>query len=185
METAAFTAAAEQYQDMVYRIALARLGQFQDAEDAVQEVFFHLYRQKDEPNGDSLRFWLIRVTVHYCRDILRSPLRKRRVSMTELAEQQTGPIFDRMEQRELFDTVMTLPEKYRTVLYLFYYDDVFHPDVVTAMLHNQYTMERADLFVCDGQVCGAGGEICFGLVNGEIKVQTVHIPATSMGLFQP
>jgi hypothetical protein len=53
------------------------------------------------------------------------------------------------------------------------------------MLHNQYTMERADLFVCDGQVCGAGGEICFGLVNDEINVQTVHIPATSMGLFQP
>ena len=69
--------------------------------------------------------------------------------------------------------------------FLPYYDDVFHPDVVTAMLHNQYTMERADLFVCDGQVCGAGGEIRFGLVNGEIKVQTVHIPATSMGLFQP
>lgn len=124
METAAFTAAAEQYQDMVYRIALARLGQFQDAEDAVQEVFFRLYRQKDEPNGDSLRFWLIRVTVNYCRDILRSPWRKRRVSMTELAEQQTGPIFDRMEQRELFDTVMTLPEKYRTVLYLFYYEEL-------------------------------------------------------------
>jgi len=53
------------------------------------------------------------------------------------------------------------------------------------MLHNQYTMERADLFAWDGQVCGAGGEIRFGLVGGSIRVQTVHIPATSMGICLP
>ena len=123
METAAFTAAAEQYQDMVYRIALSHLGNVQDAEDAVQEVFLKLHRQNTSPAGDSLRFWLIRVTINHCRDILRSPWRKRRVSMTELSEQQ-APVFDRMEQRELFDTVMALPEKYRTVLYLFYYEEL-------------------------------------------------------------
>ena len=123
METAAFTAAAEQYQDMVYRIALSHLGNDQDAEDTVQEVFLKLYRQNTSPVGDSLRFWLIRVTINHCRDILRSPWRKRRVFMTELSEQQ-APVFDRMEQRELFDTVMALPEKYRTVLYLFYYEEL-------------------------------------------------------------
>ena len=123
METATFTAATEQYQDMVYRIALSHLGNNQDAEDAVQEVFLKLYRQNTSPVGDSLRFWLIRVTINHCRDILRSPWRKRRVSMTELAEQQ-APVFDRMEHRELFDTVMALPEKYRTVLYLFYYEEL-------------------------------------------------------------
>ena len=124
MEIAAFTAAAEQYQDMIYRIALSHLGNYQDAEDAVQEVFLKLYRQKTPPAGDSLRFWLIRVTINHCRDILRSPWRKRRVSLTELAGQQTGPVFDRMEQRELFDAVMALSEKYRTVLYLFYYEEL-------------------------------------------------------------
>jgi RNA polymerase sigma-70 factor (ECF subfamily) len=55
METVAFTAAAEQYQDMVYRIALSHLGNVQDAEDAVQEVFLKLYRQNAPPTGDSLR----------------------------------------------------------------------------------------------------------------------------------
>jgi len=69
--------------------------------------------------------------------------------------------------------------------FLPYYEDVFTDDVVTAMLHNQYTMERADLFAWDGQVCGAGGEIRFGLVGGSIRVQTVHIPATSMGICLP
>ena len=64
------------------------------------------------------------MTINHCRDILRSPWRKRRVSLTELAEQQTAPVFDRMEQRELFDAVMALSEKYRTVLYLFYYEEL-------------------------------------------------------------
>ena len=73
--------------------------------------------------GDSLRYWLIRVTVNYCRDILRSPWRKRRISLTELAEPHAGPVFDRIEQRELFDAVIALPEKYRTVLHLYYYEE--------------------------------------------------------------
>lgn len=124
METLAFTAAAEQYQDMVYRIALSHLGNDQDAEDAVQEVFVKLYRENTPPAGDSLRFWLIRVTINHCRDILRSPWRKRKVSLTELTEQQTGPVFDCIEQRELFDAVMSLAEKYRTVLYLYYYEEL-------------------------------------------------------------
>lgn len=124
MEAAAFSAAAEQYQDMVYRLSLSQLGNVQDAEDAVQEVFLRLYRQERPPVGDSLRYWLIRVTVNYCRDILRSPWRKRRISLTELAEPQAGPVFDRIEQRELFDAVIALPEKYRTVLHLYYYEEL-------------------------------------------------------------
>ena len=124
MEAAAFSAAAEQYQDMVYRLSLSQLGNVQDAEDAVQEVFLRLYRQERPPVGDSLRYWLIRVTVNYCRDILRSPWRKRRISLTELAEPHAGPVFDRIEQRELFDAVIALPEKYRTVLHLYYYEEI-------------------------------------------------------------
>lgn len=122
MEAAAFTAAAERYQDTVYRIALSQLGgNAADAEDAVQEVFLRLYRQPFPPDGDTLRFWLIRVTVNYCRDILRSPWRRRRVSLTEL---ESAPVFDREEQRELYQAVMSLPEKYRTVVHLFYYEEL-------------------------------------------------------------
>ncbi|MBE6961827.1 MAG: hypothetical protein E7445_05160 [Ruminococcaceae bacterium] len=69
--------------------------------------------------------------------------------------------------------------------FLPHYADVFTDDVVMAMQHNQYTMERADLFAWDGQVCGAGGEIRFGLVDGAIRVQTVHVPAASMGISVP
>ena len=122
VETTEFTAAARQYQDMVYRMALSVLGSVPDAEDAVQEVFLRLYRQNNPPREpERLRRWLLRVTVNYCRDVLRSPWRKRRVPLDEVPE---TPVFDRPEQSELYQAVMALPEKYRTVLYLFYYEEL-------------------------------------------------------------
>ena len=124
MDKAAFTAAAQQHQDMVYRVALSVLGNVHDAEDAVQEVFIKLYRQTSPPEGDSLRYWLIRVTVNHCRDILRSPWRKRRVPLTELASEPPEPVFDREEQQALYQAVLALPEKYRTVVHLYYYEEL-------------------------------------------------------------
>jgi RNA polymerase sigma-70 factor (ECF subfamily) len=121
MEQALFTGAVRQYQDMVYRIALHCFGDPQDAEDAVQEVFLRLYTQeKPFDSEDHLRRWLIRVTVNVCRDALRSPWRKRRVSLDAIPE----PTFEQPEQAELYREVMKLPEKYRTVLDLFYYEEL-------------------------------------------------------------
>ena len=122
MEKTLFNSAARQYQDMVYRIALHSFGNPQDAEDAVQEVFLRLYTAEKSFEGpDHLRHWLIRVTVNVCKDTLKSPWRRRRVSLEELPEE---PVFDRPEQGELYREVMRLPEKYRTVLYLFYYEEL-------------------------------------------------------------
>lgn len=143
MEKEMFNSAARQYQDMVYRVALHAFGSPQDAEDAVQEVFLRLYTwEKPFEGPDHLRRWLIRVTVNVCRDALKSPWRRRRVSLEELPE---TPVFDRPEQGELYREVMRLPEKYRTVLYLFYYEELtvkeigqvlgLRPTAVTTRLH--------------------------------------------------
>ena len=122
MERSAFQATVGQYQDMVYRVALHQFGVLQDAEDAVQEVFLRLYtEEKLFESGEHLRRWLIRVTLNVCRDTLKSPWRKRRVSLDTLPDQQ---VFDAPEQGELYQAVMALPEKYRVTLYLFYYEEL-------------------------------------------------------------
>ena len=122
MDEARFNAAVRRYQDMVYRTALHALGSPQDADDAVQEVFLRLFRHRGAFDGEEhLRRWLLRVTVNYCRDLLKSPWRRRRIFMEELPE---TPVFDRPEQAALYREVMALPEKYRTVLNLFYYEEL-------------------------------------------------------------
>ncbi len=120
MDKAAFTAAVERYQSMVYRAALHALGSPQDADDAAQEVFLRLFSFKGTFDGEEhLRRWLLRVTVNHCRDVLRNPWR--RVSWAEAPE---VPVFDKPEQAALYREVMALPEKYRTVLNLFYYEEL-------------------------------------------------------------
>ena len=84
MNKARFNDAARRYQNMVYRTALHALGSPQDAEDAVQEVFLRLFQYRGTfESEEHLRRWLLRVTVNYCRDVLKSPWRKRRVSWEE------------------------------------------------------------------------------------------------------
>ena len=122
MERQLFMDAVTQHQDMVYRLALHWFGVPQDAEDVVQEVFLRLYTE-DKPfdGAEHLRRWLIRVTVNVCKDVLKSPWRRRRISLEALPDQ---PVFDAPEQGELYQAVLALPEKYRVVLDLYYYEEL-------------------------------------------------------------
>lgn len=122
MDKTSFTAAVERYQDTVYRVALHVLTSPQDADDAVQEVFLRLYTaQKPFQGEEHLRRWLLRVTVNYCRDMLRSPWRKRRVSLDKAP---LPPVFQQPEEEALYQAVMALPEIYRIVLVLYYYEEL-------------------------------------------------------------
>lgn len=121
MDKTVFHTLAETYRSMVYRIALNFFRNIQDAEDATQEVMLKLYlRVEPFDSQDHARNWLIQVTLNYCRSVWRSPWRQR-VSLEDL----TAAIpFSCPEDGELFQTVMELPEKHRTVLYLFYYEEM-------------------------------------------------------------
>ena len=107
---------------MVYRVALHALASPTDGEDAVQEVFLRLYTSsKPFESDEHLRRWLLRVTVNVCKNTLKSRWRRRRVSLDEVGE---IPVFDRPEDGVLYKTVLSLPEKYRVVLYLYYYEEL-------------------------------------------------------------
>lgn len=122
MERTEFMRAVETYRDTVYRVALHHFASPLDAEDAVQEVFLRLYtREEAFDSQEHLRRWLIRVTVNVCKDVLKSPWRRRRISLEALPDQ---PVFDAPEQGELYQAVLALPEKYRVVLDLYYYEEL-------------------------------------------------------------
>lgn len=155
MEQVHFTRAVERHQDMVYRVALHSLGTPQDADDAVREVFLRLY-QRAEPfdSPEHLRRWLLRVTLNYCRDVLKSPWRRRRVSLESLPEL---PAFQREEERVLYQTVMSLPEKYRTVLDLFYYEELSVREIA-GLLHIEVSAVTTRLSRARGKLKDALGE---------------------------
>jgi len=121
MGKANFEALAAQHRDMIYRIALNQLRSIPDAEDAMQEVLLKLYLYKGSfDSADHAKHWLIRVTLNHCRCLWRSPWKKN-VPLEELSR-TIG--FTEQKDSDLFLAVMELPESSRTVLYLFYYEDL-------------------------------------------------------------
>lgn len=143
MDKAAFSTAVKQYQDMVFRIALQHLGSRQEAEDVVQDVFLRLYLQEQEfENMENVRRWLARVAVNASRDVLRSARWKKRAA---LDEEIPAPEFKTTEQSELYGEVMKLQEKYRTVLYLFYFEE-FSVKEISELLNIRESLVTTRLF---------------------------------------
>ncbi len=121
MERDSFCEYAEKYKDTIYRVALNMSGNVQDAEDAVQDVLMKLYLAERPFEGDEhVKNWLIRVTVNYCKNLLRAGSKRAPMPPENLA---ASVPFEAEEQIALFSAVMGLPERYRTVLYLYYYED--------------------------------------------------------------
>ncbi|MBQ6824870.1 MAG: RNA polymerase subunit sigma-24, partial [Clostridia bacterium] len=76
-----------QYADLLYRVALAQLGNDADAEDAVQDVLIR-YMTKAPAffSRDHEKAWLLRSTVNRCHDIARRNQRASALSLEDAAE---------------------------------------------------------------------------------------------------
>lgn len=113
--------AVDRYADMVYRLARLNTPSQQDAEDIFQEVFLKLIRhQKSIHSEEHLKAWLIRVTLNQCKSRAVLVWNKRRVSMDTVAELGTE---EQEDYSEVYKAVCELPQKYREVIYLYYYEE--------------------------------------------------------------
>ncbi len=107
------------YADMLYRLALANLGDNHDAEDAVHDVFIkYLQTKPDFKDGNHEEGWFVRVTVNTCKDFLR---KKRHRGYTPLEEVHHLKSEDE-EQSSVIAHLQSIPEKYRNVIVLHYFE---------------------------------------------------------------
>jgi RNA polymerase sigma-70 factor (ECF subfamily) len=121
-----FSPIVERYQDAVFAVALARLRNFDDAEDIAQEVFIEAFKHLDRlDNPSRLGAWLRSIAIHRCIDHLRR--RREVIDVAEIAEQveatSSNPHTE-IEQQELRAQVMAaigrLSKKQRETTTLFY-----------------------------------------------------------------
>ena len=119
--------AIERYADTVRRICMLHLKNRADTEDIFQTVFLK-YLLHTAPFADDKheKAWLIRVTINACRDLLRSFFRSRTVPLDAVAEQAAELPPD---HREVLDAVLSLPQKYKDVVYLHYYEGYAAPEI--------------------------------------------------------
>lgn len=111
--------AIDLYSDMVRRICMVHMKNYSDTEDIFQTVFLKYVQSSIEfENEEHEKAWFIRVSVNCCKDILKSFFRTHTVSIDEIIEQ---PII-KEEHREVLEAVLSLPSKYKDVVYLHYYE---------------------------------------------------------------
>ena len=109
------------YQNNLFAAAFNICKNTQDAEDVVQDTFVQYYTTKKEfENEQHIRAWLIRVAINKAKNITRTFWRRNKVSIEDYMETLS---FETPEAENLFETVMQLPEKYRIVIHLYYYED--------------------------------------------------------------
>ena len=130
--------AIEQYADTVRRLCMIHLKNRADTEDIFQTVFLkYVLSSVVFENKEHEKAWLIRVTINACKDLLKSFFRSRTVSLDEVIEQQAQMPPD---NREVLEAVLSLPQKYRDVVYLHYYEDYTAPQISRILGKNVNTV---------------------------------------------
>jgi RNA polymerase sigma factor (sigma-70 family) len=114
----AVTVALQKYSDMIRRICFMYLRNHADVEDVFQEVFLKLLQSKVVfENDEHTKAWLCRIAINKCKDLCKSFFRKRVCSI----EDMELPFEDKIES-DVMVAVLSLPPKYKDVIYLFYYE---------------------------------------------------------------
>ncbi len=114
-----FTKVYEAYVDDIFRLCFSFMKNTMDAEDAVQETFLkYFHSEKKFESPEHLKAWLIVTASNHCKDLLKQWWRKRK-NLDDYEETVGG---ETVETDGIMELVMGLPEKYKTAVYLYYYE---------------------------------------------------------------
>lgn len=131
--------AVKQYADTVRRICMIHLKNYADTEDIFQTVFLkYVLSSVSFESKEHEKAWIIRVTVNACRDLLKSFFRSRTVPLEELVREPAAAPAG--EDREVLEAVLSLPGKYKDVVYLHYYEGYTAPEIGQILGKNANTV---------------------------------------------
>ncbi|MBD3265413.1 sigma-70 family RNA polymerase sigma factor [bacterium] len=135
----AFRHLVERYSNTVYRIAFGMCGSAEEAQDAVQEVFYRAFRNlKSYQSSWAFTTWLRRITVNYMLD-QKKKKRPQTSSMTmedesvlDFSDTKFDPRDGFREQETqaiVLDAINHLPDKYREVLVLRHIEHMSYEEI--------------------------------------------------------
>lgn len=114
-----------QYGDSLLRMCWMMLHDYELARDATQDSFLKAYKAMDTLGSqETEKAWLMRIAINTCKDLYRSRwwrMVDRRIDLDQLPERGEA---DKYVDPTLFLEVMNLPEKYRQVIILHFYQNL-------------------------------------------------------------
>jgi RNA polymerase sigma-70 factor (ECF subfamily) len=128
------------YSDTIYKIAFSYTKEKAIAEDILQDVLIKYMTDSTSFHGaEHKKAWLIRVTINECKRFYRTIWNNRRISLEDIYP------FQDSEKHEVFYAVMDLPQKYRLVIHLYYYEELSTKEISSALNIKECTI-RSLLF---------------------------------------
>ena len=107
------------YGNMLFRLCLITLGNASDAEDVIQETMITYMKKKREfLDAEHEKAWLITVATNKCKDLLRFRARHPMIDLEQIQEFAAED-----SDSGILEALMTLPEKFRIVLILYYVEE--------------------------------------------------------------
>lgn len=105
------------YENTLFRAALAILKDPHEAEDAVQDAFLRWLEKRPEfRDGEHEKAWLLTVVANGCKSRLRAAKRHPAVELLDVYPAPEG------DSRELVEAILTLPANQRAAVHLHYYE---------------------------------------------------------------
>ena len=107
------------YSRDMLRAAYTILHNTDDAEDTVQNVFLKVMEKKPSFNdAEHSKAWLLRATLNEAKNML-----KKRVKSENIEEIPDGNVYYDETRDDVMKAVMSIPENYREVVFLYYYEE--------------------------------------------------------------
>lgn len=135
-----FEAKYNEYGNMLFKIAFLYLGNTSDTEDVLQDVFTkYLCGKYKFKSSEHEKAWFIRVTQNKCLDYLKKAGRK-----CECIEDvsATATYEDNDFERDIITKVISLPEKYKSAIILFYYNDYTIEEISKTLKISQSAVKK-------------------------------------------
>lgn len=126
------------YTDTVYRIAFTYTKNVSDASDITQEVFLKFFEgNKRFESEEHIKAWLIRVAVNASKKLLRSAWFRKTVSLSNRREEGC----EDQNFTEVYDAILSLPDKYRPVIHMYYFEDYPVKDIARTLGRNEAAVQ--------------------------------------------
>jgi RNA polymerase sigma-70 factor (ECF subfamily) len=130
------------YSETLLRLCFTYVKNTSDAEDLTQDVFLSLLK-RDIPfeSEEHEKAWLLRLAINKCKNHLKSGWVRHNTALDDnRIEAENIPDEHFTGENSVLEAVMALPEKYRTPIHLFYYNDMTIKEIAAAIGKKEATV---------------------------------------------
>ena len=129
----------ERHVNMIYQVSFAYMKNKADTEDIVEDVFVKLLKTKVTfQSYEHEKAWLLRTAINLCKNSLKHWQRKN----ADIDDYKNLQGENPFKANEIFKTVMELPDKYKEVIYLHYYEGYTSAEIAQILRRNQSTIRN-------------------------------------------